>query len=83
MASIPEIILGAFALIPSIFKHKPNCLWRWTGQAWEMVAGPFSSRQCRKQKATLVAIGCDPAAFIILRAGVKPPPFFNPPKGGK
>lgn len=77
------VISGALALIPSIFKHKPNCLWYWDGQAWELKAGPFSSRQCRKQKETLVSIGMDPRRFIILRKGVVPPPMFNPPSPAK
>ncbi len=80
MASIPEIIVGVFTLIPSIFKHKPNCLWYWTGEKWILKAGPMSSRQCRKQKATLVSTGCQANRFIILRQGVTPEPFFNPPK---
>lgn len=81
MASVPEIILGAFALIPSIFKHKPNCLWYWDGQKWILEGGPFSSRQCRLQQKTLVSVGMDASRFRILRKGVELPPFFNPPKG--
>lgn len=77
--SIVPAIVAALGLVPSIFKHKPNCLWYWSGQAWGLVAGPFSARQCRKQKATLVSIGYDPRRFIILRKGVTPGPVFNPP----
>ncbi|MHB8053631.1 MAG: hypothetical protein ACYDH3_00035 [Candidatus Aminicenantales bacterium] len=81
--TVIAIITGAFGLIPSIFKHKPNCVWRWDGQKWEMVGGPFSARQCRKQIATLVSVGHDPKTFIILRKGITPPPVFQPKKGEK
>lgn len=78
--SIVPAIVAALGLVPSIFKHKPNCLWYWTGEKWILKAGPMSSRQCRKQKATLVYTGLDARRFIILRQGVTPDPIFNPPK---
>ena len=77
------IITGILGLVPSIFKHKSNCVWHWTGQSWELVGGPFSARQCRKQIETFVSIGADPKTFIILRKGVVPPPYFEPKKGEK
>jgi len=76
------IITGVLGLVPSIFRHKPNMVWRWTGQAWELMGGPYSARQCRKQIEKLVSIGCDPKTLIILRKGIVPPPVFNP-KGGQ
>jgi hypothetical protein len=80
MSTLPSVILGVLGLVPSIFKHKPFCLWYWEPPKWILKAGPFSSRQCRRQKAALVSIGMDETRFRVLRKGVEPPPFFNPPK---
>ncbi len=79
--SIVPVITAVIGFLPGLFKHKPNCLWYWTGEKWDLRAGPMSSRQCRLQMKTYVACGMDPKRFIVLRAGVKPPDGFNPPAG--
>lgn len=80
MSSVPAAIIAVIGLIPSIFKHKPNCVWHWSGEKWDFIGGPFSARQCRKQIDTLVKTGMDRDRFIILRKGITPTNEFNPPK---
>ncbi len=77
--SVWAAVGGALALVPNIFKHKPFQLWYWNGQRWEAQGDPMSSRQCYRQKAALVRLGMVEAQFTVLRKGIKPPPFFNPP----
>ncbi len=78
MSAVTTIITGILTLVPSIFKHKPHVLWYWEPPNWIQKAGPFSSRQCRKQMEALISVGMSRGQFLILRKGVEPPEYFEP-----